>query len=61
MAPAEGKAVDAGKSKTERAAMLGALPEDLPMQVATKATAKEVWDSLKVRLVGADRVRAASA
>ena len=27
-------------------------------QVATKLTAGEVWDSLKVRFVGADRVRA---
>ena len=59
VAPAEGAVVDAGKSKTARAAMLGALPEDLLMQVATKPTAKEVWDSLKVRFVGADRVRAA--
>ena len=59
VAPAEGKAGDAGKSKTTRAAMLGALPEDLLMQVATKPTAKEVWDSLKVRFVGADRVQAA--
>ena len=59
VAPAEGKAGDAGKSKTTRAAMLGALPEDLLMQVATKPTAKEVWDSLKVRFVGADRVQVA--
>ena len=59
VAPAEGAAVDAGTSKTGRAAMLGALPEDLLMQVGTKTTAKEVWDSLKVRFVGADRVRAA--
>ncbi|XP_073352120.1 uncharacterized protein [Aegilops tauschii subsp. strangulata] len=59
VAPAEGAAVDARKSKTARAAMLGTLPEDLLMQVATKPTVKEVWDSLKVRFVGADRVRAA--
>ncbi|KAE8804572.1 retrotransposon protein [Hordeum vulgare] len=39
--------------------LLGALPEDVLLQVATKLTAKEVWDSLKVRFVGADRVRAA--
>ncbi|XP_073351722.1 uncharacterized protein [Aegilops tauschii subsp. strangulata] len=59
VAPAEGKEVDAGKSKTSRVAMLGALPKNLLMQVATKTTAKEVWDSLEVRFVGADRVRAA--
>src|SRR4051812_2788277 len=59
VAPAEGAEVDAGKSKTMRAILIGALSEDVLMQVATKTTAKEVWDSLKVRFVGADRVRAA--
>jgi hypothetical protein len=34
-------------------------PEDILMQVSTKPTAKEVWDSLKTRFVGADRVKAA--
>lgn len=38
--------------------MLGALSEEVLMQVATKPTAKEVCDSLKVRFNGADRVPA---
>lgn len=42
VAPVEGTTVDAGKSKTAWAAMLGALSEELPMQVAMKPTAKEV-------------------
>ncbi|KAE8813114.1 retrotransposon protein [Hordeum vulgare] len=57
--PANGAAVDTGKCKTARAMLLTALPEDLLMQVAAKLTAREVWDSLKVRFVGADRVRVA--
>ncbi|XP_073363066.1 uncharacterized protein [Aegilops tauschii subsp. strangulata] len=52
-------AVNARKDKTARALLLGALPEDVLLSVATKPTAREVWDSLKVRFVGADRVRAA--
>lgn len=52
-------AVEARKDKAARALLLGALPEDVLLQVATKLTAREVWDSLKVRFVGADRVRAA--
>lgn len=52
-------AVNAKKDKARRAMLLGALPEDVMLQVATKLTAKEVWDSLKVRFVGANRVRAA--
>ena len=31
-----------------------ALPDNVLMQVAVKKTCKEVWDSLKVRFVGAD-------
>ncbi|XP_073355362.1 uncharacterized protein [Aegilops tauschii subsp. strangulata] len=52
-------AVNARKDKTARALLLGALPEDVLLQVSTKLTAREVWDSLKVRFVGADRVHAA--
>ncbi|KAE8789097.1 retrotransposon protein [Hordeum vulgare] len=51
--------VNTKKDKAARAMLLGALPEDVLLQVATKLTAREVWDSLKVRFVGADRVRAA--
>jgi hypothetical protein len=52
-------AVNARKDKTARTLLLGALPVDVLLQVSTKLTAREVWDSLKVRFVGADRVRAA--
>ena len=52
-------AVIAKKDKPARAYLLGALAEDLLLQVASKKTAAEVWSSLKARFVGADRVRAA--
>ncbi|XP_073363782.1 uncharacterized protein [Aegilops tauschii subsp. strangulata] len=51
--------VIAKKDKPARAYLLGALAEDLLLQVASKKTAAEVWASLKARFVGADRVRAA--
>jgi hypothetical protein len=59
VAPADGAVVDERKNKTARAQLLQALPEDILMQVSTKPTAREVWDSLKTRFVGADRVKAA--
>ncbi|KAE8806358.1 retrotransposon protein [Hordeum vulgare] len=37
--------------------LLTALQEDLLMQVASKLTAREVWDSLKVRFVSVDRMK----
>ncbi|XP_072150736.1 uncharacterized protein [Setaria viridis] len=57
--PAEGEVADARKDKTARAQLLQALPEDILLQVSQKKTAKELWDSLKMRFVGADRVKAA--
>ncbi|XP_062188979.1 uncharacterized protein LOC133892311 [Phragmites australis] len=57
--PAKGEVADARKDKTARAQLLQALPEDILMQVSQKKTAKELWDSLKTRFVGADRVKAA--
>ena len=59
VASGEGANVDNGKNKTARAHLLQCLPEGILMQVSTKPTAKEVWDSLKTRFVGADRVKAA--
>ena len=59
VSPADGVTVDDRKNKTARAQLLQALPEDILMQVSMKTTAKEVWDSLKTRFVGADRVKAA--
>lgn len=55
--PAAGEAVDQRKDKKARSHLLQALPEDLLMQVATKETSKEVWDCLKTRFIGAERVR----
>jgi hypothetical protein len=59
VAPANGADVDERKNKMARAQLLQALPEDILMQVSTKPTTKEVWDNLKARFVGADRVKAA--
>jgi len=47
----------AGKDRKLRSHLLQCLPNDLLMQVATKKSGKEVWDSLKARFVGAVRVR----
>ena len=52
-------AIIAKKDKPARAYLLGALAEDILLQVAAKKTAAEVWTSLKTRFVGADRVREA--
>ena len=60
VAPTGDAVVKAKKCKTARAMLLSGLPEDVLLSVATKATAREVCDSLKVRIVGAERVRAAS-
>jgi hypothetical protein len=59
VSPAEGAAVDERKNKTARAQLLQVVSEDILMQVSTKPMAKEVWDSLKTRFVGSDRVKAA--
>nr|AAK50412.1 Putative retroelement [Oryza sativa Japonica Group] len=55
--PAAGAAVDPRKDKKAKSHLLQSLPEDLLMQVAKKRSAKEVWDCLKTRFVGVDRVR----
>ena len=59
VSPSSGAEVDARKSKRARAHLLQALPEDILMQVSTKPMAQEVWEALKTRFVGADRVRTA--
>jgi len=59
VSPSGDGVVDAHKNKMARAQLLQALPEDILMQVSTKKTAKEVWESLKTRFVGADRVKTA--
>jgi len=47
----------AGKDKKVRAHLFQCLSDELLMQVAKKKTGKEVWDSLKARFVGAERVK----
>jgi hypothetical protein len=59
VAPTNGVTVDERKNKMVRAQLLQALSEDILMQVSTKPMMKEVWDSLKTKSVGANRVKAA--
>jgi hypothetical protein len=54
---AEEAAKLAAKDRKVKAHLLQCIPDDILMQVAKKKTGKEVWDSLKARFVGADRVR----
>lgn len=49
----------AGKDKKVQSHLLQCLLDDLLMQVAKKKSGKEVWDSLKSRFVGANRVKEA--
>nr|XP_043638493.1 uncharacterized protein LOC122609522 [Erigeron canadensis] len=51
--------IDVKKSKTARAFIFQAIPEEILLQVAKKKTAKEVWESLKTRYVGVERVQKA--
>ncbi|XP_076923864.1 uncharacterized protein LOC143586144 [Bidens hawaiensis] len=57
--PSEGAVEDVKKNKTARAFIFQAIPKDVLLQVAKKKTAKEIWESLKTRYVGADRVQKA--
>lgn len=57
--PQIGVVVDEKKSKQARAFIFQSIPEEMLAQAAKKKTAKEVWDSLKSRYVGAERVQKA--
>ncbi|GKF07235.1 hypothetical protein Tco_0041459, partial [Tanacetum coccineum] len=50
---------DEKKIHTTKAMILTTLPEDILMQVAQYETIKEVWESIKVRHIGEDRVQKA--
>ena len=50
---------DGDKSDMARAFLFQSILESLVLQVGTLATTKEVWDAIKTRNVGADRVREA--
>nr|XP_043611306.1 uncharacterized protein LOC122582936 [Erigeron canadensis] len=54
-----GTGTDVKKNKAAMAYIFQALSEDLVLQVASCKTAKEVWDALKTRYVGEDRVQKA--
>jgi hypothetical protein len=51
--------VDARKDKMAIACLFQALPEDQILQVAKYTTARQVWEALKTRHVGVDRVQKA--
>ncbi|XP_022032247.1 uncharacterized protein LOC110933325 [Helianthus annuus] len=57
--PVTGEAVDEKKNKLARAIIYQALLENVLMQVATTRSAKDIWEALRVRYLGADRVQQA--
>ncbi|XP_071729291.1 uncharacterized protein [Rutidosis leptorrhynchoides] len=57
--PQAGVAVDEKKNKTARAFIIQSISEDILLQVAKKKMAKEVWEAIKLRYLGADRVQKA--
>ncbi|XP_076942724.1 uncharacterized protein LOC143612686 [Bidens hawaiensis] len=54
-----GEALDERKNKVARAIIFQALPENVLMQVARTRDAQEIWESLRVRFLSADRVQQA--
>ncbi|KAJ9566346.1 LOW QUALITY PROTEIN: hypothetical protein OSB04_002312 [Centaurea solstitialis] len=50
---------DPKKNNIAIAVIFQAIPEDLILQVGTMKTAKEIWEAIKSRNLGADRVREA--
>ncbi|XP_076939723.1 uncharacterized protein LOC143608606 [Bidens hawaiensis] len=57
--PVTGGAVDEKKNKIARAILYQALPEDILLQVARNRSVKDIWEALRVRFLGADRVQRA--
>ncbi|KAJ9544830.1 hypothetical protein OSB04_024537 [Centaurea solstitialis] len=57
--PPTGVAVEEKKDKSAKAFIFQAIPEDILLQVSKKKSAKEVWDSLKTRYLGEERVQKA--
>ncbi|GJZ09455.1 hypothetical protein Tco_0543738, partial [Tanacetum coccineum] len=56
---AKGVITNEKKENTSKAIIFQTLPQDILMQVAQYSTAKEVWDSIKVKHLGADLVQKA--
>ncbi|XP_076892656.1 uncharacterized protein LOC143544429 [Bidens hawaiensis] len=57
--PKEGTEVDEKKNNTAIALLYQSIPENMVLQIANFTSAKEIWDALKVRHVGVDRVKEA--
>lgn len=57
--PVTGGAVNEKNNKIARAILFQALPEDILHQVARNRSAKDIWEALRVRFLGADRVQKA--
>nr|GEW53425.1 zinc finger, CCHC-type [Tanacetum cinerariifolium] len=55
----EGVTTNEKKENTSKAIIFQTLPQDVLMQVAQYSTAKEVWDSIKVKHLGANLVQKA--
>ncbi|KAM0051937.1 hypothetical protein Hdeb2414_s0007g00242391 [Helianthus debilis subsp. tardiflorus] len=54
--PCVGTQLDVKKDKAVIAYLFQALSEDIVLQVSSYKSAKEIWEALKVRYVGVDRV-----
>ncbi|XP_076941220.1 uncharacterized protein LOC143610704 [Bidens hawaiensis] len=54
-----GTSVDVKKNNLAIALLFQSVPEDQVMQIGNLQTAKEMWDALKTRHLGADRIREA--
>lgn len=57
--PVEGVEINLKKNNAAIVYLYQAMPEDLVLQVANLTSAKAIWDSLKARFVGIDRVKKA--
>lgn len=55
----EAETADADKNNIAIGLLFQAIPEDLVMQVGEQETAKGIWDAIKSRHLGADRVKEA--
>ena len=55
----EGEAINEKKENTSKAIIFQTLSQDVLMQVAQYSTSKEVWDSIKVKYLGANLVQKA--
>ncbi|KAJ9541475.1 hypothetical protein OSB04_027981 [Centaurea solstitialis] len=57
--PVTGGTVDEKKNYTTKAIIFQTLPEDILLQVSKHKDAKDVWEAIRVRYLGADRVQKA--